>query len=139
TRDRELREVDRISSDIDFSAFELSQATVRSADGTEINVHYVHPRNLARDGTNPVLLTGYGGFNVSLLPGFARHALYWIERGGVYAEANLRGGGEHGEEWHRAGNLANKPRVFEDFEAVIRWFGAESGISSPRRIAITGG
>ena len=94
---------------------------------------------MPRDGTARVLLGGYGGFNVSLLPGFQRNALYWIERGGVFAVANLRGGGEHGEAWHRAGNLENKERVFEDFEAVIRWLGTESGISSPDRVAITGG
>jgi prolyl oligopeptidase len=93
---------------------------------------------MARDGSNPVLLTGYGGFNVSLLPGFARNALYWLEKGGVYAVANLRGGSERGEEWHRAGNLGNKERVFEDFEAVISWL-STSGVSRPERIGITGG
>lgn len=139
TRRRAVQEVDRVQTDVDFDAFELSQATVPSADGTEINVYYVHPRGMTRDGSARVLLNGYGGFNVSLLPGFQRNALYWVERGGVFAVANLRGGGELGEEWHRAGNLANKERVFEDFEAVIRWLGGESGISRPERIAITGG
>lgn len=139
TRQRTLAPVDQVETDFDFSSVALSQARVRSADGTEINVYYVHPREMPRDGSNRVLLTGYGGFNVSLLPGFQRNALYWVERGGVYAVANLRGGGEHGEEWHRAGNLANKERVFEDFEAVIRWLGGESNISRPERIAITGG
>lgn len=139
TRDRTLELVDRVESDFDFGSVELSQARVRSADGTEVNVYYVHRRDMPRDGSNRVLVTGYGGFNVSLLPGFQRAALYWVERGGVYAVANLRGGGEYGEEWHRAGNLANKERVFEDFEAVLRWFGGESNISRPERIAITGG
>ncbi len=139
TRARELTEIDRVRTDFDFSRVALSQARVRSADGTEVNVYYVHPRELPLDGSNRVLLNGYGGFNISLLPGFQRNALYWVERGGVYAVANLRGGGEHGEEWHRAGNLANKERVFEDFEAVIRWLGGESRISRPERIAITGG
>ena len=139
TRQRTLAPVDQVETDFDFASVALSQARVRSADGTEINVYYAHPREMPRDGSNRVLLTGYGGFNVSLLPGFQRNALYWVERGGVYAVANLRGGGEHGEEWHRAGNLANKERVFEDFEAVIRWLGGESNISRPERIAITGG
>ena len=85
-----------------------------------------------------MLINGYGGFDVSLLPEFTRSALYFLERGGIYAVANLRGGGEFGEAWHRAGMLENKPHVFEDFEAVIRWF-AQSGISQPERIAITGG
>lgn len=134
-----LELADRVRSDFDFESIELGQTRVRSADGTEINVYYVHPREMPRDGSNRVLITGYGGFNISLLPGFQRNALFWAERGGVYAVANLRGGGEYGESWHRAGNLGNKERVFEDFEAVIRWFGGESNISRPERIAITGG
>lgn len=133
-----LERVDAVASDIDTSAYELEQTTVPSRDGTAVNVFLVHRRGVARDGSHPVLLTGYGGFNVSLLPGFARNALYWLERGGVYAVANLRGGGEGGEQWHRAGNLGNKERVFEDFEAVIGWL-SSSGWSRPERIGITGG
>lgn len=139
TRARDVVEIDRVQAEFDFDSIQLTQATVRSADGTEINVHLVHQRSMERDGQRRVLLNGYGGFNVSLLPGFQRNALYWIERGGVYAVANLRGGGEFGEAWHRAGNLENKEHVFEDFEAVIAWLGGESGISAPDRIAITGG
>lgn len=130
--------LDHVASDVDPSAYELTQEHVASADGTPINVYLVHRRGLVRDGNNPVLLTGYGGFNVSLYPGFTRHALYFLERGGVFAVANLRGGAEFGEEWHRAGNLLQKKHVFEDFEAVIRWL-ATSRISAPSRIAITGG
>ncbi len=128
----------QVAHDLDTSAYELSEAQATSADGTPVHVYYVHRKGLTRDGQNPVLLTGYGGFDVSLLPEFTRTALYWLERGGVYAVANLRGGGEFGETWHRAGMLGGKPRVFEDFEAVIRWF-SESGISRPEKIAITGG
>ena len=143
-RAEEPREIDRVQTDVAFDDIELSQATVTSRDGTEINVYYVHRRGMSLDGTQRVLLTAYGGFNVSLLPGFQRNALFWAERGGVYAVANLRGGSEHGEEWHRAGNLLNKENVFDDMEAVIRWFGTSaddggSGISRPDRIAITGG
>ncbi|MBI2896035.1 MAG: S9 family peptidase [Deltaproteobacteria bacterium] len=133
-----LDKLAEVSSDFDVSGFELEQARVPSADGTPINVYLVHRRGMARDGQNPVLVNGYGGFNISLLPTFARTALFWLEQGGVWAVANLRGGGEGGEAWHRAGNLENKPRVFEDFEAVLRWL-SSSGISSPDRIAITGG
>ncbi|MFK7987891.1 MAG: prolyl oligopeptidase family protein [Sandaracinaceae bacterium] len=136
---RASEELDRVQTDLDLSDFQLSRASVPSADGTPINVFYVHRRDLARDGTARVLLNGYGGFNVSLQPGFQRNAVYWVERGGVYAVANLRGGGEFGEEWHQAGNRGNKERVFEDFEAVIRWLGTDSGISDASRIAITGG
>lgn len=135
---RQTTPLDRVQSDLATDAYELEQEQVASADGTSINVYLVHKRGLVRDGTNPVLLTGYGGFNVSLYPTFTRHALYFLERGGVYAVANLRGGGEQGETWHQAGNLLNKKHVFEDFEAVIRWL-SSSHVSRPDRIAITGG
>ncbi len=132
------RVLDRIYADIEFDALVVSRERVVSRDGTEVPVTLVHRRDMERDGEQPVLLYGYGGFNVSLLPSFARSAIYWVERGGVYAVANLRGGGEFGEAWHRGGNLENKVKVFEDFEAVIRWF-SSSGISRPGRIGITGG
>ncbi|MDQ3032798.1 MAG: prolyl oligopeptidase family serine peptidase [Myxococcota bacterium] len=137
-RDRQLTQLAAVESPVDLSQYELTQERVPSRDGTPINVHLLHRRGLARDGSNPVLLTGYGGFNVSLLPGFQRNPLYWVDRGGVFAVANLRGGGELGEAWHRAGNLGQKEHVFEDMEAVIRWL-SSSGISRPERIAITGG
>jgi prolyl oligopeptidase len=133
-----LTRLHQVAHDLDTSAYALSRASVPSADGTPINVFYAHRRDLALDADNPVLLTGYGGFDVALLPSFARSALYWLERGGVYAVANLRGGGEYGEAWHRAGMLEHKPRVFEDFEAVLAWL-STSRISRPERIAITGG
>jgi prolyl oligopeptidase len=137
-RTRSLALVHQVAHDLDLSRYTLQQAPVRSADGTEVNLTYVHEVGIPRDGQRRVLLYGYGGFDVSLLPHFTRSALYFIERGGIYAVANLRGGGELGEAWHRGGMLANKPRVFEDFEAAIRWF-SDSGISNPERIAITGG
>jgi len=136
---REVQTLDRVEADFDFDSIALSRAEVESEDGTALNVYYVHPRGMQPDGEQRVLLYGYGGFNVSLLPGFQRNALYWVERGNVYAVANIRGGGEYGERWHRAGNLGNKERVFEDFEAVIDWLGGDSGISAPDRIGITGG
>jgi prolyl oligopeptidase len=128
----------------DLSGLTITQASVASADGTPINVYLAHRADLVRDGNAPVLLNAYGGFNISLLPGFQRHPLYWMERGGVFAVANLRGGGEFGESWHRDGNLANKEHVFQDMEAVIRWLGTGadaggSGLSRPERIGITGG
>lgn len=130
--------VHQVAHDLDTAAYALSEANAQSKDGTPVHLYYVHKKDLARTGDNPVLLTGYGGFDVSLLPEFTRTALYWLERGGVYAVANLRGGGEYGEAWHRAGMLGEKERVFEDMEAVIRWF-ADSGISRPGKIAISGG
>lgn len=138
-RGRALAPIAQVDVPVDLSQLEVTQERVPSRDGTPINVYLVHRRGMARDGTNPVLLNAYGGFNISLLPGFQRHPLYWVlERGGVFAVANLRGGGELGEEWHRAGNLANKEHVFEDMEAVTRWL-SSSGVSRPERIAITGG
>ncbi len=137
-RARSLRELYRVESDFDASAYELVQRTVPSRDGTPINVYYGQRKGAAPTGQAPVLIRGYGGFDISLLPEFTRSALYWLERGGIYAEANLRGGGEFGETWHRAGMLTNKLNVFDDFEAVIRWFGS-SGLSNPGKIAITGG
>jgi prolyl oligopeptidase len=128
----------QVAHDIEQEQYRLERVKVASRDGTPINVYFMYRGELKRDGGNPVLLYGYGGFRVSLLPGFTRSALYWLDSGGVYAVANLRGGGELGEAWHRAGMLENKARVFEDFEAVIRWL-AGSGISRPDRIAITGG
>ena len=130
--------LDQVHTDLDTSAYVVEMVRVTSEDGTEIPLQLIHRRDMARDGNNPALLYGYGGFDVSLMPDFTRSALYWVERGGVYAIANLRGGGEFGEDWHRAGNLEHKHHVFEDFEAAIHWL-ASSGISRPERIAITGG
>ena len=128
----------QVDGDFDATRFVLERETVPSADGTPINVYLMRDARLLRDANNPVLLYGYGGFNVSLLPSFSRSALYWLERGGVYAVANLRGGGEFGEAWHRAGMRAQKHHVFEDFEAVIAWLSA-SKWSRPERVAIQGG
>lgn len=128
----------QVPHSVDTAAFSLSRATTRSRDGTPINIFYAHRVGLALSGDHPVLLTGYGGFDISLLPTFTRTALHWLELGGVYAVANLRGGGEYGEAWHRAGMGDQKHHVFEDFEAAVRFFG-ESGISRPDRIAIRGG
>lgn len=129
---------DAVVSPVDLSGYALDQEKVASKDGTLINVYILHKVGVERNSEAPVLLTGYGGFNVSLLPAFSRTALYWLEKGGVYAVANLRGGAEYGEAWHQAGNLLNKTNVFDDFESVIRWF-SSSGWSRPGRIAITGG
>jgi len=129
----------QIACPVDLTQYEITSARVPSRDGTQVPVTLVHRRGRTPDGQAHVLLYAYGGFNVSIMPAFSRHPLYWLERGGVYAVANLRGGGEFGEEWHRAGNLGNKEHVFEDMEAAIAWLGGASGWSSPSRIAITGG
>lgn len=128
----------QVDGAFDATRFVLERETVPSADGTPVNVYVMHDARALRDANNPVLLYGYGGFNVSLLPSFSRSTLYWLERGGVYAVANLRGGGEFGEAWHRAGMRDQKQHVFEDFEAVIAWM-SDSKWSRPERIAIQGG
>jgi prolyl oligopeptidase len=91
------------------------QVFYNSKDGTRVPMYIMHRRDMVKDGNQPLMLYGYGGFNVSLLPTFRPSVLAWLEMGGVYAEANLRGGGEYGETWHKAGTLANKQKVFEDF------------------------
>jgi prolyl oligopeptidase len=97
----------------------------------------VYRKGLARDGRRPALLYGYGGFNVSITPTFGALAAWWLEQGGVYAVANLRGGGEFGETWHRAGMLEKKQNVFDDFIAAAEWLVANR-YTSPERLAIRG-
>jgi prolyl oligopeptidase len=97
-----------------------------------------HKAGLELDGDRPTLLYGYGGFNISLTPGFSVSRLVWMEHGGVYAVANLRGGNEYGEEWHRAGMLENKQNVFDDFLAAAEWL-TGNGYTRSDRLAIQGG
>ncbi|MEX1254261.1 MAG: prolyl oligopeptidase family serine peptidase [Dehalococcoidia bacterium] len=127
-----------IDAPIDMARFEVRQVTCPSKDGTQIPMFIVTPRDLALDGDNPTVLGGYGGFNVSLTPMFVATIVPWLERGGVYAIANLRGGSEYGEDWHRAGMLGNKQNVFDDFIAAAEYLVAE-GYTRPERLAISGG
>ena len=122
----------------DGSEYELKQVWYTSEDGTRAPMYIAHRTGLALDGQSPALLYGYGGFNVNLLPRFDARAAAWLERGGVYAMATLRGGGEFGEEWHRAGMLENKPNVFADFIAAAEWL-VDNGYTNPNRLAIRGG
>src|SRR5690606_16294458 len=98
----------------------------------------VHRKDLKKDGTNPTLLYGYGGFDVSLTPSFQSSLYPWLEAGGVYAMPNLRGGGEYGKAWHDAGRLANKQNVFDDFIAAAEWL-VNNGYTRPEKLAIRGG
>ena len=100
-------------------------------------MYLAHRRGLEPDGMAPTLLYGYGGFNSNLLPRFDARAAVWMERGGVYAMATLRGGGEFGEEWHRDGMLENKPNVFADFIAAAEWL-VDNGYTNPDKLAIRG-
>jgi prolyl oligopeptidase len=114
------------------------QETYRSRDGTEVRLFVLHREGLEPDGERPTILYGYGGFNVPLTPAWSAAAAAWVERGGVYAIANLRGGSEEGEAWHRAGMRDRKQNVFDDFAAAAEHLVAD-GWTSPRRLAISGG
>ena len=105
-------------SHFDAAPYTTSQVFYPSKDGTRIPLFLVHKKDLVLDGTNPTLLHGYGGFRNSQMPGFSVAISYWLEHGGIYAVANLRGGNEYGEAWHEAGMLAKKQNVFDDFLAA---------------------
>jgi prolyl oligopeptidase len=122
---------------IDADQYEVKQVWYTSKDGTKIPMFLAHAKGLKLDGSHPALLTGYGGFNISSLPGFNAFAAAWMSSGGVYALANLRGGGEFGEAWHHAGMLEKKQNVFDDFIAAGEWL-VENKYTSPKRLAIRG-
>lgn len=124
--------------DFDPNAFEIKQVFYPSKDGTKIPMFLVHKKGLKLDGSNPTYLYGYGGFDISLEPAFSPAIIVWMEMGGVYAQANLRGGGEYGKEWHDAGRLKNKQNVFDDFIAAADWLVAHKITSAPK-LAIGGG
>jgi prolyl oligopeptidase len=134
-RSTEFR-VPRVKFDPD--EYEVNQVFFRSKDGTQVPMFLVHKRGLARAGAHPTLLYGYGGFDVSLTPAFSPAIIGWLELGGIYAVANLRGGGEYGKEWHDAGRLHNKQNVFDDFTAAAEYLIRERYTSTPR-LAIMGG
>ncbi|MEM7736528.1 MAG: prolyl oligopeptidase family serine peptidase [Deinococcota bacterium] len=134
----ESTEVFRPEVRFDTSGYVTRQLFATSKDGTRVPMFVTHKRNLEFDGSNPTLLYGYGGFNISLLPGFSVSRLAWLERGGVLAVASLRGGGEYGETWHQAGTKASKQNVFDDFIACAEHLIAEK-ITSPAKLAIQGG
>jgi prolyl oligopeptidase len=118
--------------------FEVKQVWYSSKDGTKVPMFLVHKKGLQPDGKLPVLLYGYGGFNVSQTPRFSSSAAIWVEQGGVYALANIRGGGEFGEAWHKAGMLDKKQNVFDDFIAAAEWL-IKNNYTNPSRLAIQGG
>ena len=123
---------------LDLDAFETEQVFYPSRDGTQIPMFLVYKKGLERNGDNPTLLYGYGGFNISITPRFSVSRLVWLEMGGVYAVANLRGGGEYGEDWHLAGTKADKQNVFDDFISAAEWL-IDEGYTSTPRLAIEGG
>ncbi len=124
--------------DFDPKTYVTRQVFATSKDGTKVPFFLVHKRGLAKDGKRPVYLHAYGGFNISITPSFRVDRLQWLEMGGVYALANLRGGGEYGDSWHTAGMRGKKQNVFDDFTAVARWLVTERW-TNPKRLAIGGG
>ena len=124
--------------DFDFSKYKVEQVFYASKDGTRVPMFLVYRGDIERNGKNPTLLYGYGGFNISLTPWFSAARLAWLEQGGVYAIANLRGGGEYGEAWHEAGTKLRKQNVFDDCIAAAEYLIAEK-ITSPACLAVQGG
>jgi prolyl oligopeptidase len=123
---------------VDPSAYEVKQVFYTSKDSTRVPMFLCYKKGIELDGTNPTLLYGYGGFNISMTPGFSVTRLAWMEMGGVFALANLRGGGEYGEDWHRAGTKLKKQNVFDDFIAAAQWL-IEHKYTRPDKLAIQGG
>jgi prolyl oligopeptidase len=121
----------------DASRYETQQVFYTSTDGVRVPMFLTHKKGLTRDGHHPTLLYGYGGFAVDMTPFFAVPPLLWLEQGGIFAVANLRGGSEYGEAWHQAGMLANKQQVFDDFIAAAEWLIRER-YTRPERLAIMG-
>ncbi len=128
----------RVEVPVDASRYATEQVRYPSKDGTEVSMFIVHRKDVPRDGTAPALLTGYGGFDLSMTPAFIRRFIPWLDAGGVFALANLRGGGEYGKAWHEAGMRQNKQNVFNDFIAAAEALGRQKW-ADPRRIASWGG
>jgi prolyl oligopeptidase len=126
------------TSAVSFGDYKVVREFATSRDGTKIPVNIILAKDAKLDGSNPLLLTGYGGYGISLAPGFNPVRKAWLEQGGIYAQANLRGGGEYGEDWHQQGMLTNKQNVFDDFHAVMRHL-VEAKYTQVGKLAIEGG
>ena len=126
--------------EVDFNPddYETTQVFYPSKDGTKIPMFLSHKKGLKMDGTNPTYLYGYGGFNIALTPAFSPANVVWMERGGVFAQPSLRGGGEYGEAWHQGGTKLHKQNVFNDFIAAAEWL-IEHKVTSTPKLAIGGG
>jgi prolyl oligopeptidase len=124
--------------DFDSDDYTVKQVFYESKDGTRVPMFIAHRKDVVPDGKRPTMLYGYGGFNISMRPSFSITRLAWMEMGGVYAVANLRGGGEYGEEWHKAGTKLQKQNVFDDFIAAGEYL-IEEGYTNPSKLSILGG
>jgi prolyl oligopeptidase len=128
----------RSTSPVSFADIEVRREFATSKDGTKIPLNIVFRKGIQRDGQNPTLLYGYGGYGISMSPNFDFTRRLWFDRGGVYVVANIRGGGEFGEDWHKAGNLTNKQTVFDDFAAAAEYLIKEN-YTRPEKLAAQGG
>jgi prolyl oligopeptidase len=122
----------------DFENYDVKQEFFRSVDGTKVPMFIVHKKGMEPNGETPTLLYGYGGFDVSLTPGFSKSTAHWLEQGGIYAVATLRGGGEYGAEWHEGGMLEKKQNVFDDFISAGQHL-ITKGYTNPDKLAVAGG
>ncbi|MBL8958999.1 MAG: S9 family peptidase, partial [Gemmatimonadetes bacterium] len=136
TKVRTVHEASKVP--FDTGSVDVRQVWYTSRDGTRAPMWVMSRRGAPRQATTPALLNGYGGFVLSLLPRFDARAAAWVERGGIYVQATLRGGNEYGEEWHKGGMLQNKQNVFDDFNAAAQYL-VDSGYTSPAHLAIRGG
>lgn len=128
----------QVELDFDFDNYETKQVFYPSKDGTKVPMFIVHKKGLKLDGSNPTYLYSYGGFNISMNPSFSTSRLMFLENGGVYAMPNIRGGGEYGEAWHKAGMLDKKQNVFDDFIAAAEYL-IKEGYTNPSKLACAGG
>jgi prolyl oligopeptidase len=128
----------RSTSPVSFADIEVTREFATSKDGTKIPLNIIRKKGTKQDGQNPTLLYGYGGYGISMAPNFDFTRRVWFDRGGVYVVANIRGGGEFGEEWHKAGNLTKKQNVFDDFAAAAEYL-IKQKWTRPEKLAIQGG
>ncbi|KPK72478.1 peptidase S9 [candidate division WOR_3 bacterium SM23_60] len=133
-----VRSALHFTSPADFSDCEVLREYAISKDGTRVPMNIIRRKGTTLNGKNPTILTGYGGYGISQVPGYDRVLSIWLDNGGVYAEANIRGGGEFGEDWHKAGNLTSKQNVFDDFAACAQYL-IDTGYTNPAKLAIKGG
>lgn len=138
TPDATPRVWEKLDVPVDGSSVVVKRVKYSSKDGTEVGMFIIHKRGLQLDGNNPTILYGYGGFDIPMVPRFSATLFPFFDAGGVYAVANLRGGGEKGLEWHRAGMLKRKQNVFDDFIAAAEWL-VDNGYTSPERLGVAGG
>lgn len=135
---REVTLVKAASTAFDREQYVTEQVFYTSKDGTEVPMFVTHRKDIEKDGNNPTLLYGYGGFNVPIQPSYGTRWAVWLEMGGVLAMPNLRGGGEYGREWHAAGTRERKQNVFDDFIAAAEWL-IDNDYTNPDKLAIFGG